>query len=84
MIFETKVAGIPCQCQVTRCRNAIPYSGDINQAIDPPDLGEFDFRILDRKGNPAHWLEAKLEPDDSLRLLEEFQLEALGERYGYL
>lgn len=84
MIFDTKISGIPCQCQVTRYRNSVPFSGDINTAIDPPDYGEFDFRILDRKGYPAPWLEAKLEQGDTLRLLEEFQVEALGERYGYL
>ena len=84
MIFDTKIAGIPCQCQVLLCRNALPVSGDINQRIDPPDTGEFDFRILDRKGYPAIWLEAKLERDDHQRLLEEFQLEVTGERYGYL
>ena len=84
MIFDTKIAGIPCQCQVTMARRAIPYAGDINQAIDPPDSGEFDFRILDRKGYPAPWLETKLASDDHQRLLEEFQLEVMGERYGYL
>ena len=84
MIFDTKIAGIPCQCQVMVCRNVPPYSGDINQAIDPPDFGEFDFRILDRTGHPAPWLETKLASDDHQRLLEEFQLEVLGERYGYL
>ena len=84
MIFDTKIAGIPCQCQVTMARRAIPYAGDINQAIDPPDYGEFDFRILDRKGAPAPWLTEKLTPNDHTRLLEEFQLEVTGERYGYL
>ena len=84
MIFNTQIAGIPCQCQVTMCRNAQPFHGDINTAIDPPDYGEFDFRILDRTGYPAPWLTEKLAPDDHNRLLEEFQLEALGERYGYL
>ena len=84
MIFDTKISGIPCQCQVTRCRNSVPFFGDVNDAVDPPDRGEFDFRILDRKGYPAPWLEAKLTPEDEIRLLEEFQLEALGERYGYL
>ena len=84
MIFNTQIAGIPCQCQVTLCRNALPVSGDINNSIDPPDTGEFDFFLLDRKGYRAPWLEAKLAPEDHQRLLEEFQLEVTGERYGYL
>ena len=83
MIFNTKIAGIPCQCQVTRHRTPFPYIEKADQ-INPPDYGEFDFRILDRKGCPAPWLEVKLDPSDHIRLLEEFQLEVLGERYGYL
>lgn len=84
MIFTTRVAGIPCKCQVLTYRNALPYPMDISQSIDPPDRGEFDFRLLDRNGYPAPWLESKLDQEDPQRLLEEFQLEMFGERYGYL
>lgn len=75
MIFTTRVAGIPCQCHVTRSRERIPNT---------PEYGEFDFHLLDRKGYRAPWLETKMTSDDILRLQEEFQLEMLGERGGYL
>ena len=84
MIFDTKIAGIPCQCQVTLCRNVFHVSGDTHTFSISPDTGEFDFRILDKEGSPAPWLEANLAPEDPARLLEEFHLEVLGERYGYL
>ena len=86
MIFDTKIAGIPCQCKVLAFA---PYkhmqiTGSGFGDAEPPEYPEFDFELLDRKGYPAPWLEAKLTSNDSDRLLEESQLEALGERYGYL
>ena len=86
MEFQTKVYGIPCTVVVTLYRKAIPmriYGSGMGDC-DPPEPEEFEFHLLDRKGYPAPWLEAKLTPDDYERLLEESQLEALGERYGYL
>jgi len=47
-IFQTKVSGIPCQCKVD---------------YTPPDIRGFEFRILDRKGYLAPWLERKVTPD---------------------
>ena len=83
MIFDTKIAGIPCQCQVTSYTR--PSREYIHSAsLEPPEYGDFTYRILDRKGYPAPWLEAKLGFGDEARLVEEFQLQALGERYGYL
>lgn len=80
MIFETHVSGIPCLCEVTYY---VPYQpmritgwgyGD----ADPPEMEEFEFRILDRKGYPAAWLEAKLTNEDEDRLLNEY-IETLEE-----
>lgn len=86
MIFDTKVAGIPCKCEVTLFSPFKPMQvyGSGMGDCDPPEPGEFAFKILDRSGYPANWLEKKLTKQDEGRLEEEFQLEQLGERYGYL
>ena len=86
MIFNTKVSGIPCKCQVTLYSAFKPmqvYGSEMGDC-DPPDPSEFEFKLLDHSGYPADWLEKKLTLADEARLFEEFQLEHLGERYGYL
>ena len=86
MQFETKVAGIPCICNVvdyTPYRPMRVYGPGMGDC-DPPEYEEFEYEILDRRGYKASWLEKKLKPDDKDRLLEEFHLERDGERYGYL
>lgn len=57
--FETRVAGIPCQCQVI--------------TDDTEKRDNFEFYILDRKGYYALWLERKLNPVMVDELFEEFQ-----------
>lgn len=86
MEFDTRVAGIPCVCRVTNYQASTPMriTGSGFGDCDPPDPGEFEFKILDRKGYPASWLEKKLKPKDTDRLYEEFNLETTGERFGYL
>lgn len=84
MIFNTKVQGIPCQCQVTYTAGlpAVRYgtgAGDIH----PPELPELEIQVLDRSGKPAPWLSQKLTPDDVSRLQEEFFLERDAEAYSY-
>ncbi len=74
MIFPTQVAGIPCQCEVTYYRRAEPmlvYGMGMGDCF-PPEPEEFQFRLLDRKGYPAPWLEVKLNPDQEERIYEEF------------
>ena len=86
MIFDTRVSGIPCLCQVNFHSPYKPMrvTGSGMGDCDPPEYEEFEFTLLDRKGYPAPWLEAKLKPVDQERLLEEFTIESTGERYGYL
>lgn len=86
MQFDTKVSGIPCMCKVIRHSPYKPMriTGSGMGDCDPPEYEEFEFTILDRRGYPANWLEKKLKPEDTARLLEEYNLETLGERYGYL
>jgi len=39
---------------------------------EPPEPEIFEFRLLDRKGYPAQWLEAMLTPNIESQLLEEY------------
>lgn len=73
-VFDTQVAGIPCQCTVYGYAPEIPMriTGSGFGDADPPEPAVFDFRIMDRRGYPAPWLEAKLQPGDADRLLHEY------------
>ena len=86
MQFDTKVSGIPCICKVIHHSPYKPMriTGSGMGDCDPPEYEQFEFTILDRRGYPANWLEKKLKPEDTTRLLEEYNLETTGERYGYL
>ena len=72
--FHTRVHGIPCLCDVTFYSPGAPMRitgwgfGD----AEPPETGEFEYQILDRRGRHAPWLEAKLVEADDDRLLEEY------------
>lgn len=86
MIFTTKIAGIPCQCEVIFHTKPEPMriTGSGFGDAHPPEYEEFQFTILDRKGYKAKWLEKKLTIKDIDRLLEEFHIELTGERHGYI
>lgn len=67
--MNTRVAGIPCQIEVT---SFSPYRCNRRGHIDhwlPDELPEIEWRVLDRNGRPASWLERKLSPADK-RLIE--------------
>lgn len=86
MIFETKVAGIPCLCEVVHHAKPEPMriTGSGFGDADAPVLEDIEFEILDSRGRPAPWLARKLTQADDRRLMEEFNLQQMGERYGYL
>ena len=69
-MFSTRVAGIPCNCQVKQ------------ESWDGCEISitTFDFKILDNNGRHGPWLERKLLPEDSQRLLDEYLL-SLWEEY---
>lgn len=75
MLFPTHVAGIPCQCLVTRYEAELPMriTGTGYGDADPPEPSIFEFRIMDRKGYPAPWLERKLTQADIDRLEAEYR-----------
>lgn len=74
MVFETRVADIPCQCLVYAYQEELPMriTGSGFGDADPPEPEIFEFRLLDRKGYPAPWLEKKLSPSDEARLKNEY------------
>lgn len=83
--FNTHISGIPCQCQVNYATPVIPmrvYGSGMGDA-DPPEGGDFDFHILDRKGYRAKWLEHKITSKDVARLYEEFCIMQKAEELEY-
>lgn len=84
MIFNTKVAGIPCQCHVTCHHPGKPayIEGPPENATEAEPEG-FEYEILDRKGRQALWLQKKITPADDDRLLEEFHVTNLEDKHGY-
>ena len=72
MIFNTKVAGISCQCKVLEYVPPAPLAN--LYAIEPPDPGVFDFELMNREGKRIRWLESKVTPEIAKTLEEEFRL----------
>lgn len=72
--FKTRVAGIPCLCEVTHYAEEVPMriTGSGFGDADPPEYEEFEYQIRDRRGRLAPWLERKLTEDDDLRLKREY------------
>jgi hypothetical protein len=82
--FDTKVNGIPCQCRVTAFSPEIPMRvyGPGMEDADPPEEGEFEFELLDRRGRPALWLDRYVTPEVVERLLEEFDVDQQAQYYS--
>lgn len=84
MRFDTRVAGIPCQVEVTFYSAGYPGSryGNRGEGI-PPEPEEIEFRLLDRKGYRARWLEKKLDEHRTNDLMEQISMARIAERYGH-
>lgn len=84
MIFETRVNGIPCLCEVTHYLPGSPLqiTGSGMGDAEPPIHPEFEFRLLDLRQRPAHWLYRYVTPAVEDRLWEEFQMERRAEEYA--
>ena len=83
LTFETRIAGIPCQCKVITLTDPQPMRvyGPSMEDADPPEPGEIEFEVLDRKGYPAAWLANKLVDNDIDRLYEEAAGAYMAELY---
>ncbi len=55
MIIETKISGIPCQVELLTWEKYQPSSREYEA-----EGGFGEWRVLDRKGKPAPWLEIKI------------------------
>lgn len=69
-VFESSVAGIPCQIVI----NSFEFYHPDACADNREDyLGGYDieWEVLDRNGNTAHWLAIKLTDADVSRIQEE-------------
>ena len=70
MTFDSHIQGIPCQIEITRYTPAERRMVTCT-TIDPPDPGELEWHVLDRKGYPAAWLDNKMTRNDVWRIDDE-------------
>lgn len=71
-----KFAGIPCIARVTTYRVVPPWKGSAMTA--PSDMDyygytEIEYELLDQRGRPAPWLEAKRTNDAEERAEEQIK-----------
>lgn len=69
--LQTRISGIPCQIEVTSYYPATSMKWYRNGDCAPPEDEEIEFRVLDRKGYPASWLERKMDEEDRIRIEKE-------------
>lgn len=84
MKFDTRVAGIPCQCEVTHYLAGVParVTGPWEDCY-PAEAEEFEYRILTMRGKVAPWLQKKITPADDERLREEYLTTLLEHKHYY-
>lgn len=62
MIISARIAGIPCKIDIVRFEHKAPnYSYSAETDLDFYGYTIIDYRVLDRRGRPAPWLERKLD-----------------------
>lgn len=85
LIFDTRVYGIPCKCQVISYAPYVPVlvtGAGYGDAISD-EQEEFSFNLLDhRSSRRAEWLEKHLTEPDHTRLLEEYLFNVDYEYYN--
>lgn len=80
LVFDTRIAGIPCQIGVTYFHNQPPWRGSAHTCDSDMDYcgyNELEYDVLDRRGRPAAWLERKL-TDDIKSEIDQETLQLLG------
>ena len=84
MIFATKIAGVPCKCEVIYHRAKQPVSLIITGAWnpEPAPIVDVEYRIYDLEGHRAPWLAKLATQDDDYRLQDEYQAAFLAHKYG--
>lgn len=69
-MFNSRIAGIPCQIEITYYSPGRParLHGPAEDC-HPAEDSEFDFDVYDRKGYRAKWLENKITDEDIKRVM---------------
>jgi hypothetical protein len=79
MLIETRVQGIPCIAEVLYYKPARYYlSGPPEHCYD--EGAEFEFRLRDRRGRLAPWLDRKLTEEDTYQVQADFLQAVKDER----
>jgi hypothetical protein len=79
VLHHTKIAGIPCTVNVTRCvRVKGSFSYNAPSDWDYYGYSEVEYDVCDRRGRRADWLAKKLTPTEDERIKGEI-LEAMSE-----
>ena len=78
-MFATKIAGIPCNIDVTHYTVVKPNYNTWDSDLDYYGYTEFEFVVYDRKGYRAAWLAKKLTDDDLERIENEYRKHAESE-----
>ncbi len=67
--FNSEIQGIPCKIKVTHYQPEEPMVWDgLMEDSSPGAPSEVEFHVLDTKGNPAPWLERKIDDKDLERI----------------
>ena len=77
-VFDTRVAGIPCQIGVLNYERHAPMSAhQAHSDIEFYGYSEVDYVVLDRRGNPAPWLQNKVSDDSDILAEIQEQMETV-------
>jgi hypothetical protein len=78
--MRTTIAGIPCEIEVISVdwgeEAVLDVPADYWYPGSPPDA---EYRVLDRRGRPAPWLEKKITERDHENIVMEIFADILGE-----
>lgn len=66
-VFDSRVAGIPCQIGVVNYEKHAPMSvHKAHSDLEFYGYSEANYVVLDRRGRPAPWLQRKVDDDSSI------------------
>jgi hypothetical protein len=73
----TRISGIPCEVELLHIYGRyVPAKTDADpSSCYEAEYPEVEFAVLDRKGRPADWLEAKMTEGEHRRITEELLTE---------
>ncbi|MCZ0926489.1 hypothetical protein L0636_01120 [Halomonas janggokensis] len=67
-MMKARIAGIPCQVNVTSYTPATPGGWD-----EPPSGPEIEYTVYDLRSRKAGWLMAKITDEDDQVILEQYE-----------